>query len=272
MNAEVYKRLCSIVYDRSGIRIKEGKASMVASRIARRLRALNLRDELEYVQHLESQMEGEVVHLLDAISTNVTSFFRESHHFDLVREVLPRWIEAGQRRFRFWSAACSSGEEPYTLAMTLLDAARRAGARGKLDIRILATDISTEILSYAKAGLYSERRMQGVPPALLKRHFHHRREADQTLYEVSPELREMVVFRRMNLSQPPFPMRGPMDMVFCRNVMIYFDDPVKDRLINEFHRLLRPDGYLLIGHSESLTRAADRFTRSGGSVYRPTEN
>ena len=269
MNADVYNRLRTIVYERSGIRIKDGKASMVASRIARRLRALNLRDELEYVQHLETTMEEEIVHLLDAISTNVTSFFREPHHFDLVREVFPRWLKAGQRRFRFWSSACSSGEEPYTLAMTLLEAAAEAGVRGSLDVKILATDISTEILSYAQEGVYEERRTQGVPPELRRRHFQQRSVAGEPVYAVSPELRQMVVFRRMNLSQPPFPMRGPMDMVFCRNVMIYFDDPVKDGLMREFHRLLRPDGYLFVGHAESLTRAADRFSRAGSSVYTP---
>ena len=182
MNADVYNRLRTIVYERSGIRIKDGKASMVASRIARRLRALNLRDELEYVQHLETTMEEEIVHLLDAISTNVTSFFREPHHFDLVREVFPRWLKAGQRRFRFWSSACSSGEEPYTLAMTLLEAAAEAGVRGSLDVKILATDISTEILSYAQEGVYEERRTQGVPPELRRRHFQQRSVAGEPVY------------------------------------------------------------------------------------------
>lgn len=267
MDASCYERLCKIVYDQSGITIRDGKMSMVASRIAKRLRALGLESELDYVRHLEESTGDEIVHLLDAISTNVTSFYRESHHFDVVRQAMQAWLAAGQSRFRFWSAACSTGEEPYTLAMTTHDTLREQGRNA--DVRILATDISTRVLEEAQAGLYPQKRVESIPAPLRARHMRKERGQGDDLYRMGPELRQLITFRRMNLSQPPFPMKGPMDIIFCRNVMIYFDNPVRDALLEEFHRLLRPDGYLMVGHSEGLTRCGHLFRRDGSSTYRP---
>jgi chemotaxis protein methyltransferase CheR len=213
-------------------------------------------------------MGDELVHLLDAISTNGTSFFRENHHFELVRKVYEQWLLAGQTRFRMWSSASSTGEEPYSLAMTLADVAERLGRRP--DVKILATDISTRVLHEATEGLYPRERVATVPNSFKTRFFTAQKDArGQTAYRVSPQIRSMIVFRRMNLSQPPFVMHGPMDFVFCRNVMIYFDQPVRLNLLREFHRLLRPDGYLMVGHSESLTQVADLFDRHAPSVYQP---
>ena len=267
MNESCYERLCEIVYEQSGIRIRDGKMSMVAARIAKRLRALELESELEYVQYLERATGDEIVHLLDAISTNVTSFYRESHHFDVVKQAMQGWMRQGQSRFRLWSAACSTGEEPYTLAMTCRDVAQEQGRAG--DIKILATDISTRVLAEAQAGIYHPKRVESIPPPLRKRHMETQHQGGEVVYHMHPALRQLIVFRRMNLSQPPFVMKGPMDIIFCRNVMIYFDAPVRDALLKEFHRLLRPDGYLMVGHSEGLTQSGHLFTRDGASTYRP---
>ncbi len=269
MNPRVFDKLRRIIYDQSGIRLQDGKMSLVASRIGRRLRDLSLESELEYIKHLEKAMDTEVVHLLDAISTNVTSFFRESHHFDMIRDAFKGWLEAGQTRFRFWSAASSTGEEPYSLAMTLDDVATRMSRQP--DVKILATDISTRVLQEAKAGLYDEARIAGIPGSMRKRYLRKESDAGVTRYRMNPKLQSMILFKRMNLSQPPFPMKGPLDVILCRNVMIYFDQPVRDRLIAEFHRLLRSDGYLMVGHAESLTRATQMFDRGGNSVYRPLQ-
>ena len=267
MNAEAYDKLRKIVYDHGGIKLSDGKKSMVGSRIARRLRTLQLEDELAYVDYLESAMDEELVHLLDAVSTNVTAFYREAHHFETVRWAMNQWLAAGQSRFRFWSAACSTGEEPYTLAITLLEAIRESGR--KVDVKILATDINTKVLEEAEAGRYPAKRLETVPESQRQRYMHRQTHPKEPHYQVRRELRDMIVFRRMNLAKPPFPMRGPMDIIFCRNAMIYFDDAIRRPLLEEYHRLLRPDGYLMVGHAESLTKTGDLFARDGSSVYRP---
>lgn len=264
MNPTAYEKLRRIVYDQSGITLKDGKTSMVAARISQRIRALNLEDELAYVEYVEQSLDQEIVQLLDVISTNVTSFFRENHHFDFVRQQMQQWLSQGQNRFRFWSAASSTGEEPYSLAMTLQDVISESGR--KPDVKILATDISTRVLAHAERGEYSETQVEPVSAKLRSRYLGRAEQPGR--YRVSPSLRQMIVFRRMNLSQPPFPMRGPMDIIFCRNVMIYFDQKVRDGLLKEFHRLLRPDGYLIVGHAESLTQTKVEFSRVGSSVYR----
>lgn len=265
MDPKAYEQLCDIVYAQSGIRIREGKESMMASRIASRLKALQLEDERAYVAHLQSALPQEVGHLLDAVSTNVTSFFRESAHFDIVRDTVGEWIRTGQSKLRCWSAAASTGEEPYTLAMVLREACRAEGASP--DIKILGTDINSQVLHKAKAGTYRTDLLDRIPAELRRAHFTDAPTAGPGMMRVKPALSAMMTFRRLNLAKPPFPMRGPMDIIFCRNVMIYFDDPVRDRLINEFHRLLRPGGYLFLGHSEGIRELQGRFTTVASSAY-----
>jgi chemotaxis protein methyltransferase CheR len=229
------------------------------------MRALQIGEHRAYLRYVMEDATGEeVVHLIDAISTNVTSFFREPAHFDYVKERVREWLVGGQHRFRFWSAASSTGEEPYTLAISIHEALAGAGA----DVKILATDISTQVLRKCEEGCYSLDKLENVPKCLRDRYFELQRESGETHCVVKPALRKMVVFRRLNLSQPPFPMRGPFDMVFCRNVMIYFDNAIRGRLLAEIHRLLRPGGYLLVGHAESLTGMLGPFTMVQPSVYR----
>ncbi len=264
MNLQVFDELRDIVYAQSGIRLQDGRENMVSARLARRLRHLGLESEEAYLEYLKQELEGEVVELLDAISTNVTHFFREPAHFDFYKEYLGQLLDEGQRRLRIWCAASSTGEEPYTLAMVLSELVRQR--RATVDARILATDISTRVLEQAVAGVYSRDKVEPIPEPMKKRYFDSRGPAGD--YAVKSCLKDILVFKRLNLSTPPFPMPGPLDVIFCRNVMIYFDTPVRDALVDEFTRLLSPGGYLIVGHSESLLRSGHQLERIGPSVYR----
>jgi len=248
LDRATFERIRDIVYKRSGIVLKDDKATLVAGRLGRRQRELGIATPREYLAYLEGAGGGdELTHLLDAMSTNVTFFFREPDHFDHLAQLHARWVGAGQRRFRYWCAAASSGEEPYTIAMTL-----HSLGIGNLDLRILATDISTAILERAIAGVYPEKTIGEIPPALLSRYFRREFGPSGTEYVVSDELRQMLMFRHLNLTHLPFKLKGPLDLIMCRNVMIYFDHELRSRLVNEFARLLKPGGFLIISHSESL--------------------
>ncbi len=265
MNREIFDTFSRLVYKKSGIFLKQGKEALVSARVGKRMRALNIHGYDDYLKYLKKDKSGqEIVHLLDAISTNVTSFFRESPHFDFIGKAVEEWYRQGQRRFRFWSAACSSGEEPYSLAITLLEAARTAD----LDIRILGTDINTRVLDHCRRGIYGEERLKPVSPTLLDRYFNVVKGSQPRSYKVKPAVANMVVFKRLNLSRPPFPMNGPLDAVFCRNVMIYFDGNVRSGLVAEACRLLKPGGYMMVGHAESLTGIARDLTVVKPSIYR----
>jgi len=204
------------------------------------------------------------VRFLDAISTNFTKFFREPDHFDTLVQAVQAARQAGQRKFRFWSAASSSGEEPYTMAMVLDPLLEGC------DWRILATDISTRVLARAVEGVYGAEEIDGIPPTLLQRYL-DRLPADGddgVRWAVSPRLKQRISYHRLNLSVRPFPMRGPLDAIFCRNVMIYFDRPMRAAVVGEFERLLRPGQLLFVGHSETLNGVASRFRAERPSVYR----
>lgn len=265
MDTRTFNNFRKLIYEKSGITLNESKEAMVSARVAKRMRALGLTKHKDYFNHVIKDEGGqEIVYLLDAISTNLTSFFREPEHFALMEELMRKWVAQGQRRFRFWSAASSSGEEPYCMAITLLEAVGNKNP----DIKILATDISTQILKKAQEGIYKEERLEKVSKTLITRYFSRHYQGDNGIcYQVRDELKRLIVFRRLNLSKPPFPMRGPLDAVFCRNVMIYFDNSVRARLLNEITRLLKPGGYLMVGHAESLAGMLTNLKNVRPSVY-----
>ena len=268
MNATLFSRFRNVIYDHSGINLVEGKQVLLQSRISKRMRTLGIENEEVYLDQVIADPSGEeMVLLLDAISTNVTYFFRETDHFDLLRNALNDWLSAGQSRFRIWSAACSTGQEPYTIGMTALDCLRQAALRG-VDLRILATDISTRALEAAMEGEYAEREVDRVSLDHRNRYLQSVKTSGNIHYRVGDELRRLLTFRRLNLSQPPFPMRGPLDAVFCRNVMIYFDNQVRARLVGEIARLLKPGGLLFIGHAESLLGVNAGLQTVAPSVYK----
>jgi chemotaxis protein methyltransferase CheR len=265
MEPHVFDRFREIVYELAGIALGPQKEALVQARVGKRMRMLGIGSFDEYLDRLEAdETGGELTLFLDAICTNVTSFFREPHHFEFISREMRRWLEQGQRRFRFWSAACSTGEEPFSLAVALLEAAEDFD---RVDMRILATDISTKALDRCLEACYPEERMRTVPPQVRLRWFDVVRGRGETYYRPKAEVRNLVLFRRMNLSTPPFPMQGPMDAVLCRNAMIYFDNPVRLRLLHEMHRLLKPGGYLVVGHAESLTGIMSDFKYVSPAVY-----
>ncbi len=266
MEPETFKAFQEIAYDAAGIFLRPGKAALVQARLARRLRELGLPSEREYLARLRADPGDELVLFLDAISTNFTKFFREPDHFDTLREHLAAARASGQRRVRIWCAGCSSGEEPYTVAMVLDPVLEGC------DWRVLATDLSTRVLARAAEGVYAEEEVEPVPAALRARYLVRAPdEADRPRFAVSPRLRERIVFRRLNLAERPYPMSGPLDAVLCRNVMIYFDRPMREGLVAEIERLLRPGAPLFVGHSETLNGLKTRLRTERPSVYRLPE-
>ncbi len=263
MDRATFNRFRRIVYDNCGISLGAQKEALVCARVGKRMRALGVRDHRSYLRYVMQDGSGEeMVHLLDAISTNVTSFFREEHHFSFLGDRVSAWAAQGQTRFRFWSAACSTGEEPYSMAMTLLDAPE---ASELSDIRILATDISTRALEKSEAGVYEWEKLTGLPRPIRGRYLEE--QDGEPFFRVTEPVRRLIVFRRLNLAATPYPMRGPLDIIFCRNVMIYFDNEVRRRVLTEMYRLLKPGGYLIVGHAESLTGMMSRFRAVQPSIY-----
>lgn len=264
MDKSVFEAFRDVVYEQSGISLNDKKEALVSARVGKRMRALGLSDHRDYLDRVLSDETGEeIIQLLDAISTNLTHFFREEHHFDVLKEHIAQRLAAGQRRFRLWSAGCSTGEEPYSLAMGLAETSDGQD----VDTRILATDISTRVLRHAWKGSYPSAKMDNVSSALRSRYFTREGRGDEANYRIGEGIRKMIVFRRLNLSVVPFPMNGPMDAIFCRNVMIYFDNTVRKRLLDECFRLLKPGGYLMVGHAESLAGMLCGFKLIKPSVY-----
>jgi chemotaxis protein methyltransferase CheR len=267
MSAELsenqFRKISRIVHRLCGIHLKDGKQALVRARLMKRLRALKLSDFGEYIRLIESP-EGleELGFMVDVMTTNKTSFFREPEHFNyLCERILP---DLDARRLRFWTAACSSGEEPFSLAVALREHLPDPHRR---DLKILATDISTRMLERARRAVYSEDLVRGVPPKYLQQYFERVRDNGVPAYRVRADLRAMVRLGWLNLMDP-WPMRGPFNVIFCRNVMIYFDRPTQQRLIQRFWEILEPGGYLFVGHSEGLSAVSHRFHYVRPAVYR----
>ncbi len=250
-----FERLAGFIERYSGIKMPPTKITMVEGRLRRRLRATGLASLTEYCQYLfdDDGLESEAVHLIDAITTNKTEFFREPEHFRFLAEiVVPRLLAERRTRppIKIWSAACSIGAEPYTLAMVLADLERRhAGLRAT----ITATDICTEVLTKAIAGIYPESMVEPVPPELRHRYVRRGKGRSRHLVRVAPELRAMVRFGRLNLMEAPYSVDSDQDIIFCRNILIYFEAPTQEAVLQLLIEHLAPGGYLFLGHSETLT-------------------
>ena len=267
-----FTKLSDLVYRHCGINLHDGKMELVRARLAKQMRIGGFATAGEYIDHVLSDPSGEEFKkLIDALSTNLTSFFREKNHFDYLQcELLPRLLEAkkrrGNRRLRAWSAGCSTGEEPYSLAMILLEATGGGGGQGAWDVKLLATDISTRVLAHARRGTYDKKRADGVPPQLRNKHLAVNKLDGRIFYDASPALKNLISFRHLNLMQA-WPFAGPFDFIFCRNVMIYFDKPTQQRLVGRFFDCLAPGGVLFTGHSESLTGIAHGFKYVQPTIY-----
>jgi chemotaxis protein methyltransferase CheR len=262
MTAEDFASIASILHATSGISLSPSKTSLVYSRLAKRLRVLGLESFRDYCK-LISGSDGvdERQAMLAALTTNVTRFFREPHHFDYLRKQMPELAAQAKRggRVRVWSAGCSSGEEPYSIALTILSMLPNAN---ELDVKILATDIDPVILAKAKEGVYSREALEPVPADMRK--YFESVDANRKFSPISA-VRDMIAFRELNLIGP-WPMTQKFDVIFCRNVAIYFDEPTQDKLFGRYAESLNPDGRLYIGHSERVNDA--RFVSDGLTAYR----
>jgi chemotaxis protein methyltransferase CheR len=249
----------------AGIVIGQNKRSMVQGRISRRMRELGISDVGEYLDYIRTAPEVERDGLASALTTNVTAFFRENHHFDYLKtKFLPGLQERGLRRIRAWSAGCSSGEEAYSIAITLMEA---LGDERAWDVGVLATDLDFNMIRFAREGVYPVERVERLPPEQLKRWFLRGGGSQDGQVMVRPELKRIVRVMPLNLLEE-WPMKGPFDVIFCRNVFIYFDRDVKARIVDRYADLLPVGGLLFIGHSENLHGLTERFELIGGTIYR----
>jgi chemotaxis protein methyltransferase CheR len=268
LTAEDFRKISSVIHAHAGIALAETNAALVYSRLARRLRLLGLESFKDYCA-LISGTEGldERQAMLTALTTNVTRFFREPHHFDHLRDrVMPRLVETARRggRVRLWSAACSSGQEPYSMAITVLAALPEAP---ELDVKILATDIDPRILDEAREGAYADDAIEPVPLSLRGTWFRRKAMGVRRPWRVSDEVRSLVAFRELNLIGE-WPMQGRFDVIFCRNVVIYFDEPTQEQVWSRFVPKMNPGATLCIGHSERVTGpAAARLVSAGLTTY-----
>ena len=254
----------SFLHQTCGIKLHEGKESLVKSRLMKRLRVLGLSSFEKYIEYLKSDFSGsERRAAIDALTTNKTSFFRENEHFTFLRSrIVPR-LAAERRQIRIWSAGCSSGEEPYSIAMALKEELSDIARR---DVRILATDISARVLKVAQEAIYDSDEIRAIPADLLQKNFTCTRVRPTRVYRVIEDVRKMVRFAQLNL-MANWPMKGPFDAIFCRNVMIYFERPTQQWLVQRFWQLLESGGYLLVGHSERLTGTAHKFRYVRPATY-----
>lgn len=264
-----YERISRLVYEQCGINLHEGKKELVKARLGKRLREGNFRSFRDYYHYIVTE-EGtdEMVSMIDSISTNLTYFFREESHFQLLRKIIHPLMQAGSddrssAKLKVWSAGCSTGEEPYSLAMTIHDCVNGAVN----DVKIMATDISTRVLHVASKGIFHRDKLNNVSQSILKRYFQMGYGQSEGYYRIKKEIKNMIQFMRFNLMEAP-PSNCQFNIIFCRNVMIYFDKSTQGGLINRFHQCLAKGGYLFIGHSESLTGLNHDFKYIEPSVYR----
>jgi len=269
MSDKEFKRLSDFIHTEVGIKLPLSKKVMVEARLQKRLRLLGKNGYRDYFEFLFSAegLDEELVHLIDVITTNTTEFFREPRHFEIMTEqTLPMWRSqhGTGRPFRLWSAGCSTGEEPYTLCIVLSEfASRFAGFR----FNVMATDISTRVLAMAQNGIYPEERLAKMSTELKRRYFLRSKDKAKRLVRVAPEVRRIVDYRRLNFMDA-FAFPEPLDTIFCRNVMIYFDRATQERLLQKFCTQLLPGGFLFIGHSESLTGMDLPLRQHAPTVYR----
>ncbi|RNC71010.1 MAG: methyltransferase domain-containing protein [Desulfuromonadales bacterium] len=272
MTDREFARFSDFIYDQCGIKMPPAKKTMLEARLQKRLRKLGIGGFHEYADFIFSRegAEQELVHLIDVVTTNKTDFFREPAHFDiLVSRALPELIGSAGTGFRsplaIWSAGCSSGEEPYTLAMVLTEFAEQNPGFG---FSILATDICTTVLEKAKLAIYDEERVEPVPLALKRKYLLRGKDGQRGFVRIIPELRSRIRFRRLNFMDGDYGLREQMDVIFCRNVIIYFDKQTQERLLKRFCRHLIPGGYLFMGHSETLSGLDVPLVQVASTVYR----
>ncbi len=259
-----FQQIRNLAQARAGIFLSPKKRDMVYSRIARRLRILGLSTFEQYLMHLEEH-EDEAQDFINALTTNLTSFFREAHHFDLLSAQMLQLADNRRGPIKIWSSACSTGEEAYSLAITAIE----TFGSWTPPVRILATDVDTNVLSQAKRGIYASDRISKLDEERVKNFFVKGKGHHVGMVKVRSQLKDLIHFNALNLLAPSWPIKGPFDAIFCRNVMIYFDKPTQYKVLARFNPMLLDDGLLYAGHSESFQHAADLFRLKGKTVFAP---
>lgn len=263
MSTSEFVQIRDLLYKACGIDMPAGKEGLVKARLAKRLKHLQLHSFEDYVGYVKTDRSGqELGVMVDELTTNKTNFYRENAHFEfLAKQILPDLQKT--KKMRIWCAASSTGEEPYTLSMQIHDSVTNLDP---MDVRILATDISPTVLKKARAGLYEENQMDGVAEEQKRKYFIKNNNHGPVAYQVCDRISSLVTFARLNLIDP-WPMHGTFDVIFCRNVMIYFDKDTREELIHRFYEKLRPNGYLFVGHSESLSSLTHDFAYVQPAIY-----
>lgn len=271
-----FNRIKKLIYETAGINLTAAKKELVKSRLSKRLRDLKIYSFSEYIQYVtKNDNRGiELINLVNAITTNKTEFFREEQHFKYLEEVIIPELNddlylRNERVLRIWVAGCSSGEEPYTIAMVFDNYFKNDRSR---EIKILATDICTDVLQKAAAGLYRKDTLNTVPSHYITNYFDKIRFEDGSyLYQIKDKIKKMILFKKLNLISSSFPLKHQFDIIFCRNVMIYFDRTTQQKLIEKFYKHIKNNGYLLIGHSESLMGINPKFIYQKPAIYKKVE-
>jgi chemotaxis protein methyltransferase CheR len=275
LSTKDFEFICQFVHNAAGIVLGENKREMVYRRLARITRERKLKSFSDYCHLLRTQSDKEEDYFINAITTNLTSFFRENHHFDyLLQHEIPRIVTEEKKsvrqrkRLRIWSSASSTGEEPYSIAITFLRAMK--GELFGWDIKILATDVDSNVLAQGAAGVYDNSRIEELPEELKRQCFIQGTGKNNNNVKVSEKLKSLVTFKRLNLLHD-WPMKGPFDVIFCRNVIIYFDKKTQQELFSRYYELLKPGGLLILGHSENLGQYQQYFTNEGRTIFRKPE-
>ena len=267
LSDRTFKELVRIIYRECGIKLTERKKALVQSRLLKRLRKSEFNTYEEYFVYLKRNYNKEITNLINCITTNKTDFFREEHHFDfLIDSILPELLEENPEEIRIWSAGCSTGEEPYTIAITLLEYFKNKTK--KINLKILATDIDTNVLKTAQKGIYKHDVVQDINIEILKKYFLRGKDKNEGYLMVKKKVKDLITFRKLNLLDDIFPMKKKFDIIFCRNVIIYFDKETQISLLHKFHSHLTFDGYLFLGHSESIFGSKDLFTLIGKTIFK----
>jgi len=269
LSKENFSFICQYVYDIAGIVLNTSKKEMVYRRLTRIIRERKISSFTEYCDLLKAEPEKEKDYFINAITTNLTSFFREQHHFDyMVQHELPKLIKnslTNHKRLRIWSSASSTGEEPYSIAITLLETMK--DSLSQWDAKILATDIDSNVLAAGKSGVYDDRRIEDIPKKFKEKYFHRGVGNNKNKVKVDKELSKLITFKQLNLLHD-WPMKGPFDIIFCRNVIIYFDKETQQELFARYYEMLTPGGLLILGHSENLGPYQAHFDNVGRTIFR----
>ncbi len=264
-NDKEFEQLRSLVFQHTGIHLDQSKRDLVYNRFAKRMRNIGVNSFIDYFKYIDEHEDSEIEHFTNAITTNLTSFFREVHHFEILAEqVIPILRNKLDRRIRIWSAGCSTGEEPYSIALTLL---HHIPDIAEWDIKILATDIDTEVVNTAAQGIYSMDKLKNIPDTIKQNWLHKGvKEISGGEFKMTDTAKALITFKRLNLMNE-WPMKGPFDVIFCRNVVIYFDKSTQSSLFEKFSDMQYKNAYLFVGHSENLMKITDKYDLASKTVY-----